>query len=336
MRNTSRTKVCVIGAGAIGGFFGARLANGHADVSVIARGATLAALQTRGWVLEGSGDRIAAPVRATADPTELGPQDIVILAVKAPALTQIAALVRPLLGPSTLVVPALNGVPWWFTLGHAGLTVNARLASVDPQGLIEAAIPTSAVLGTVVYPACSTPEPGLTRHNSGSRVVFGEISCAAGTPPSPRLAAWVQLLRAAGFDAEASTDIRQEVWKKLLGNACFNPVSLLTGSATDDLIDDPGIYRLFSGMMRETLAVGHALGIDVVIPVADRIALTRKLGHIKTSMLQDAEAGRPVELDAILGAVNELAAALGIATPSNDTVHALAQARARTFGLLPA
>ena len=135
MRNTSRTKVCVIGAGAIGGFFGARLANGHADVSVIARGATLAALQTRGWVLEGSGDRIAAPVRATADPAELGPQDIVILAVKAPALTQIAALVHPLLGPSTLVVPALNGVPWWFTLGHAGLTVNARLASVDPQGL---------------------------------------------------------------------------------------------------------------------------------------------------------------------------------------------------------
>lgn len=334
MSKTNRIRVCVIGAGAIGGFFGARLADGHADVSVVARGTTLAALQERGWVLQSAGQRICARVRAVANPEALGPQDVVIIAVKAPALAQVAAMVRPLLGPSTLVVPALNGVPWWFTLGQTGLAVQSRLRSVDPQGLIEAAIPTEAVLGTVVYPACATPEPGMTQHNSGSRVVFGEASRPAGAPPSERLASWVELLKGAGFDAEASTDIRQEVWKKLLGNACFNPVSLLTGSATDALIDDPGIHRLFSTMMTETLAVGRAVGIDIAMPVAERIALTRKLGHVKTSMLQDAEAGRPVEIHAILGAVTEMAEALGVAAPACDTVYALARMRARCAGLL--
>lgn len=327
-------KVCVVGAGAIGGFFGARLANGHADVSVIARGATLQALQSRGWGLESGGQRIVAPVRAVADPAQLGLQDIVIIAVKAYALGQIATMIRPLLGPSTMVVPALNGVPWWFTLGTAGLAISSRLRSVDPQGLIEAAIPSAMVLGAVVYPACSTPEPGVTRHSSGSRIVFGEVSTPAGTPPSERLQQLVELLKGAGFEAEASSDIRTEVWKKLLGNACFNPVSLITGSATDLLIDDPAIYRLFTTMMAETLAVGRAAGIDAAMQVADRIALTRRLGNVKTSMLQDGEAGRPVEIDAILGAVNEMAAALGVATPANDTMYALAQMRARTFGLL--
>lgn len=334
MSKTSRIKICVIGAGAIGGFFGARLAHDH-DVSVVARGATLEALQTRGWVLESAGQRMVAPVRAVARPEELGPQDVVIVAVKAPALAQVATMVRSLLGPSTLVVPALNGVPWWFTLGQTELAVRSRLHSVDPQGLIEAAIPTEAVLGAVVYPACATPEPGVTRHHSGSRVVFGEVSRPAGAPPSERLSAWVEGLKGAGFDAEASTDIRQEVWKKLLGNACFNPVSLLTGCATDILIDDPGIYRLFTSMMTETLAVGRALGLELAIPVAERIALTRKLGHVKTSMLQDAEAGRPVEIHAILGAVTEMADALGVAAPACETVYALARMRARCAGLLP-
>jgi 2-dehydropantoate 2-reductase len=329
-------KVCVVGAGAIGGFFGARLANGHAEVSVVARGPTLQALQWRGWVLESDGQRIAVPVRAVVDASELGPQDMVIIAVKAFALAQVAPMIQPLLGPSTIVVPALNGVPWWFALGTAGLPGSGRLHSVDPQGLIEATIPLAAVLGAVVYPACSTPEPGVTRHSSGNRVVFGEVATPAGSPPSQRLQRLVDLMNRAGFDAEGSTDIRTEVWKKLLGNACFNPISLLTGSATDLLIDDPAIYRLFTTMMTETLAVGRAIGIDVAMQVADRIALTRKLGNVKTSMLQDGEASRPVEIDAILGAVNEIAAALGVATPTNDTLYALAQMRARACGLLPA
>jgi 2-dehydropantoate 2-reductase len=165
-------------------------------------------------------------------------------------------------------------------------------------------------------------------------VVFGEPGAVAGSTPAARLSAFVALLKAAGFEAEASTDIKTEVWKKLLGNACFNPVSMLTGSATDLLIDDPGIYRLFGAMMDETLAVGASLGINPGIQTKDRIALTRKLGHIKTSMLQDAESGRAVEIDAILGAVTELGRKLGIPTPTLDTVYALARMRARTFGLL--
>ncbi|HEU0201216.1 MAG TPA: 2-dehydropantoate 2-reductase [Burkholderiaceae bacterium] len=336
MRRTSQPKVCVIGAGAIGGFFGARLgarpASGHAMVSAVARGATLEALCTRGWVLESStGERIVAPVRAVADPKELGPQDIVIITVKAHALADIAPLVAPLLGPSTIVVPAVNGVPWWFTLGGA-MPIAGRLRSVDPHGALEAAIPTACVIGAAIYPACSSPEPGVTKHTSGSKLVFGEIGPDA--RPDARLETLIALLRSAGFDAQPSAQIRTEVWKKLVGNACFNPVSLITGSATDRMIDDPAIYELFTTMMNETLAVGRALGIDAELQPADRMALTRKLGKVKTSMLQDAEAGRAVELDAILGAVNELAEKLGVTTPANRIVYGLAQMRAQTFGLL--
>lgn len=299
---------------------------------MVARGGTLGALQSRGWILESNGQRQAATVNAVSDARELGPQDIVILAVKAYSLAEVAPLIAPLLDTNTLVLPALNGVPWWFTLGKTPDLASRRLASVDPSGFIGAAIPDAHIIGAVVYPACASPEPGVTRHNSGSKVVFGEINAKR----SDRLDALVAFLKAAGFDAEASVDIRSEVWKKLLGNACFNPVSLLTGSATDLMIDDAGIHAVFSAMMAETLAVGRALGIDPGIQVADRITFTRKLGHIKTSMLQDAESARPVELDAILGAVCELGRKLHVSTPALNTVYALAHMRARTLGLLKA
>lgn len=337
MNTANKPRVCVIGAGAIGGFFGARLAQGHADVSVVARGATLEALQQNGWVLESGGARTAAPVRAVTDTRDLGPQDIVLIAVKAYALADVAHMVRPLLGPGSIVVPAVNGVPWWFRTQRSGAgegSVERPLSSLDPQGIIAAAIPRETIVGAVVYPACSSPSPGVVRHASGSRVVFGEIDGVAGTPISARANDLVSVLKSAGFDAEASADIRSEVWTKLLGNACFNPVSLLTGSATDLLIDDTDVYQLFNAMMNETLAVGHAAGLDVRIRAEDRIGVTRKLGRVKTSMLQDAEAGRPVEIDAILGAVNEMARILGVRTPANDAVYALARMRAQTFGLL--
>lgn len=323
-------KVCVIGAGAIGGFFGAKLAQGHARVSVVARGATLEALRARGWILEAGGERTAAPVQAESDPTLLGPQDVVILAVKSQALEAVAPLVAPLLGPRTVIVPALNGVPWWFTAGNAAYS--KRLESTDPRGLIAAALPAERVLGAVVYPSCSTPEPGVTRHGSGSRVVFGEPGGGA----SDRLTAWVDFLRGAGFEAEASADIRTEVWRKLLGNACLNPLSLITESATDDMIDDPAMHGVIAGMMGEILQVGKALGLKVDISVPDRIALARKLGHVKTSMLQDLESRRPVELDAILGALLELAAGVGVAAPACGIVYALARRRARALSLMPA
>ncbi|MCB2044475.1 MAG: 2-dehydropantoate 2-reductase [Rhodoferax sp.] len=325
--------MCVIGAGAIGGFFGARMAHlGLADVSVVARGATLQALQRDGWILESGGQRIAAPVRAVPDPSQLPPQDVVLLAVKAPALAGVAARIAPLISPHTLVLPALNGVPWWFTLGRHTLPIAGGLRSTDPDGAIGRAIPVASVVGTVVYPACSSPAPGVSRHHSGSRLVFGAPD--ADGAAQARLQDLVGWFRCAGFDAEASGDIRTEVWKKLLGNACFNPVSMLTGSATDLLIDDPAIHALFVAMMRETLAVGAALGIDAGIEPAARIATTRLLGHVKTSMLQDAEAGRPVELDAILGALTELGGRAGVPTGTLDAVLALARMRARTFGLL--
>ncbi|HEY4370434.1 MAG TPA: 2-dehydropantoate 2-reductase [Burkholderiales bacterium] len=328
--SVSGLKVCVIGAGAIGGFFGAKLAQGHARVSVVARGATLQALRSKGWVLEAGGERIASPVWAEDDPATLGPQDVVILAVKSQAVEAAAQLVKPLLGPETLIVPALNGVPWWFTSGNG--KYSRRLMSADPQGLIEAVLPAERVLGAVVYPACSTPEPGVTRLHSGSRVVFGEILAAK---PSARLETWVDFLRTAGFEAEASTDIRAEVWRKLLGNACFNPLSLLTESATDDMIDDPAVHGVISSMMGEVLQVGRALGLAIDISVPDRIAVSRKLGHIKTSMLQDLEARRAVELDAILGTLLELAAGVEVAAPACATVFALARRRARQLGLMP-
>lgn len=320
--------VCVIGAGAVGGMLGVSLAaSGGAAVSVIARGRTLSALQARGWILERDGERIQAPVHAVADPRLLGAQDLVLISVKAPALRAVAPLVAPLLGPATMVVPALNGVPWWFTIGASGC---GRLNSVDPDGAIERAIPAEAVIGAVVYPACSNPEPGVSRHHSGSRLVFGEPS----GHPSDRLTRLVALFHAAGMTAETSSDIRTEVWAKLLGNASFNPVSMLTGSATDLLIDDPAIQALFVTMMTETIAVGRALGLDLAVRPQERIALTRKLGNVKTSMLQDVEAGKPVELDAILGAVLELAVRCGVPAPATETVYALARMRAKTLGLI--
>lgn len=334
MTFSSKPNICVIGAGAIGGFFGARLANGAANVSVVARGRTLDALQNRGWTLESDGQSFTSKVRAVSDPAQLGVQDIVILSVKAHALGEIAAGISPLLGPSTLVIPAVNGVPWWFAQGMDKPGMSERLAAVDPDGTINAAIPASSIIGCVVYPSCSSPEPGVSRHNSGTRLVFGETGLPADAAVSERLATLVTFLKGAGFDAESTLDIRTEVWKKLLGNACFNPVSLLTGSATDLLIDDPHIYALFCTLMDELLGLGRVLGLNMSIKAQDRIATTRKLGNVKTSMLQDVEAGRPVEIEAILGAVIELAGQLGVAVPTASSVYALARMRAKTFNLL--
>ena len=326
LTSTARPRVCVVGAGAIGGYFGVRLAQGQADVSVLARGRTLAALNAHGWILEQDGERIVSNVRTASDAAQLGPQDVVIIAVKAYAVTDIAPMVPHLLGPGTIVVPALNGIPWWW---------RENLRSVDPQGTIAAHIPAANVLGAVIYPACSCPAPGVTRHHSGTRVVFGEIGSEAGKAngASSRLRSWVRLLRASGFDAEASDDIRTELWKKLLGNACFNPVSLVTGATTDMLIDDVAMNALLVDLMEEVLAVGSALGIDAAIRPAQRLEITRALGKVRTSMLQDADAGRPVELEAILGAVLELAEAHGIAMPASRILYALARMKTQAMGL---
>ena len=325
-------KIGIIGAGAIGGFFAARLALAGHTVSVLARGATLSALRERGQGLESAGLSHRVPVRASDQAKDLGVQDVVILAVKAPSLPQILGALAPMSDENTLVVPALNGLPWWFFLGACGPLAGHRLASVDPGGLIEQAIELPKVLGCVVFPSCSVRAPGHVVHASGNRVVFGEPAGVA----SDRAAAIASVFQQAGFDAEASAAIRQEIWLKLLGNACFNPVSLLTRSATDIMIDDPAIHALFVAMMKESLAVGAAVGIDVTIEPAQRLALTRRLGHIKTSMLQDALSHRPVEIEAISGALVEVAAASGVPAPLINAVHAMARLHAVSAGLLPA
>ncbi len=325
-------KIGVVGAGAIGGFLAARLALAGNQLSVLARGKTLEAIRNHGIRLESEGRTFQVPVRVSADPAELGEQDVVVLAVKSPSLPEVAGKLAPLLGRETIVLPALNGVPWWFFQAiTAGPLAGHRLSSVDAEGRLESAIPAKNIVGLVVFPSCSCPEPGRIVHASGSRLVVGEPGGAA----SARAQAMGQLFSAAGFEALASQDIRGEVWAKLLGNACFNPVSLLTGSHTDLLIDDSGVNQLFQNMMQELLCIGGKLGVPLDITPVARLAFTRKLGHIKTSMLQDVEAGRAVEIDSILGAAVEIAAELKVPAPFLDTVYALAKVRAQRLGLYP-
>ncbi|OAE56863.1 hypothetical protein A7J67_09025 [Achromobacter xylosoxidans] len=334
LRPDPLSRVCVIGAGAIGGFLGVQLAHSGVDVRVIARGQTLAAIRKHGWRLDIGGRRIAESVLAFD--TEVGSgfgwddpwmPDVVLLAVKSHSLPSLVPLLTRLIGPKTIVVPAINGLPWWFGAGRNLLA--EPLTSTDPHGELGNAVPPERIIGAVVYPSCSSPEPGISRHGAGSRLVFGNVVADAG---NERLSQWVKLLRHCGLDAHTTQDIRTEVWSKLLGNACFNPVSILTDSATDVMIDDPGVRGVFTQMMCELLALGQALGIAPAVSPAERIATTRRLGHVKTSMLQDAEARRPIELAAILGAVIELAAQTGVDMPHCRTVHALTALRARSLG----
>jgi 2-dehydropantoate 2-reductase len=253
---------------------------------------------------------------------------VVIVAVKAQALPALAPSLAPLLHERTVVLPAINGLPWWYFLPQGVKEQGLRLRSVDPQGGLEKAFPIDNVVAISVFASSSSPEPGVIHHAAGQRLVFGEP--AGGD--SVRVARLVERFKRAGFAAEQSADVRRDVWNKLLGNACFNPVSLLTLAHTDDMIDDPAVHRLFVRMMDELLALGRRIGIDIAASAADRIATTRKLGHIRTSMLQDLRAGREVEIDAILGAAVECAAAIGAAVPTLDSVLAIAASRARSIG----
>jgi len=324
-------KITIVGAGAIGGYFAARLSASGQQVSVMARGKTLEAIRTHGMRLDSEGKHFAERVPASDKAADLGVQDVVIITVKAPALPAAAQSISPLLGPQTIVVPAVNGIPWWYFLEGGGRLTGHRLRAVDPVGATEAAISAARVVGCVVFPACSSIEPGYVKHASGNRVVFGEPAGAG----SDRVTRITEAFKTAGFGAEASDNIRREIWLKLLGNLCFNPVSALVGCTTDELIDDPRLHALFVGVMSEALALGTALGIPVDIKPADRIAITRKLGTVKTSMLQDVEAGRPLEVEGIVGAAVEAAEAIGHPAPLLSAVYALVRRRAEVLGLLP-
>ncbi|OPA86333.1 2-dehydropantoate 2-reductase [Pseudomonas fluorescens] len=324
-------RVTVVGAGAIGGFLACKLfAAGH-EVSVVARGATLDAIRDKGLHLHSGDDLLTARLQATDKPEELGVQDLVIFAVKAPALPAVVTQAKALIGPDTVVVPAINGLPWWYFLQTTDALAGLRLEAVDPGGVIEQGLPCDAIIGCVVFPSCTALSPGVIRHMSGSRLVFGEP--AGGL--SPRAEAIAKVFHDAGFDAHAHENVREQIWLKLLGNACFNPVSLLVGGTTDELIDDPFVHALCVEMMEEVLELGRRLGISPEIDPAQRIAITRKLGKVKTSMLQDIEGHKPVEIEAILGALVAVADKAGAPLPRTRTVYALARMRAKILGLLP-
>jgi 2-dehydropantoate 2-reductase len=321
--------VCIYGAGAIGGWIGARLAAQGAAVSLVARGATLTALHQQGLRLrEGESERTYS-VRAVAEPAELGVQDLVVLAVKAPALAEVARRIGPLLGPDTVVLTAMNGVPWWFFQGFGGALAGRRLMAVDPTGAIAAAIPASQVIGAVVHASCALNAPGVVRHHFGRGLILGEPSGAA----SPRVQALAALLSAAGFEASVSAQIQRDIWYKLWGNMTVNPISALTGATTDLILDDPLVRDFISGVMLEAREIGARLGIPISQQPEDRHAVTRKLGAFKTSMLQDVEAGKPVELDALVGVVRELGQLTGVATPLTDALLGLSRVQARVRGL---
>jgi 2-dehydropantoate 2-reductase len=329
-------KACIVGAGAIGGFIGTGLAaSGRLKVSALARGATLQALKTHGWRLQRGDALLQAPVAAAASSAhELGVQDLVVIAVKGPALGEVAASIGPLLGPETIVLPAMNGVPWWFSQGSAALG-GAPLDSVDPGGRIAAAIPLRQVVGCVVHASTALVEPGLVRHKMGQGLIIGEAAGEAAGGPSARVRGLGGLLEAAGFELTLSDDIRYDAWYKLWGNLTMNPVSALTGASADRLLDDPLVLAFCSAAMREASAIGERIGCPVAQTPEDRQAVTRKLGAFKTSMLQDVEAGRQLELDSIVGAVHEIGRRIGVATPNIDAILGLTRLFGRVHGLYP-
>ena len=322
-------KICIYGAGAIGGWIGARLAAIGEPVSVVARGATLAALHTHGLRLQQTEGLLQVPVQAADNAATLGVQDLVVVAVKAPALAEVARGIAPLLGPHTMVLTAMNGVPWWFFQGFGGAYAGTALKAMDASGAIAAAIPARHVVGCVVHASCALQAPGVVQHHFGNKLILGEPS----GQQTERAKALAALLERAGFEAPLSEQIQRDTWYKLWGNMTVNPVSALTGATTDLILDDPLVRDFISQVMREAKEIGTRIGIPIDQQPEDRHAVTRKLGAFKTSMLQDVEAGKPVELDALVTVVQELGVLTAVPTPFTDALLGLARLQARVKGL---
>jgi 2-dehydropantoate 2-reductase len=324
-------RIGIVGAGAIGGWIGIRLANSGHDVSVLARGATLESLLTAPWRLETGDTTLVATVKASDDPAALGVQDLLIIALKGPALPGVAPSLRPMIGPATVVAPAMNGVPWWFLLGGGGDLPPTALDSIDHGGVIAASIPFESVLGCIVHASATVPSAGVVRHKAGNRLILGEPGGAI----SERLAEVAGALEGAGFQVEQSRQIQHHIWYKLWGNMTMNPISAFTGATCDRLLDDPLVAGFVLRVMADAQAVGARIGVRIDERGEDRNAVTRQLGAFKTSMLQDAEGGRPLELDQLLAAPLEIAGRLGMATPNIETLFGLSRLFARCHGLYP-
>jgi len=320
-------RICVIGAGAIGGLLAARLAHVGEEVSVIARGPHLAAIKAEGLRLIEEGQEIVAEVKASNNIADVGEQDLVILGMKA---HQVAAVVRDLpaiYGPQTAVLTAQNGIPWWYFFKHGGPHEGARLESVDPGGVIADNLPIDRVLASVVYPAAEIERPGVIRHIEGYRFSLAEIDGKA----SERIEEIAAAFTRAGFKAPVVADIRTELWTKLWGNATFNPISALTHATLEDICRFPLTRTLAEDVMREVKAIGEALGIRFRIPLEKRIAGAEAVGPHKTSMLQDVESGRALEADALLGSVIELGRIVNVPSPHLDSLYAVVKLLGETL-----
>lgn len=322
-------KICIAGAGAIGGILAARLARAGHDVSAIARGPHLQAIQERGLTLKWAGETFTADIRAVADAADLGPQDYVLLTLKAPALPGIAASLTPLLGPDTAIVTAMNGVPWWFCQALTGPLAGRSLASTDPNGLLAETLTRERLLGCVVHAGASVPEPGVVDHAAGNLFIVGDANRRASAPAG----ALADALTDAGLDGRASDDIHGEIWLKLIGNMGMGPICALTGATLARLAGDADVRPIAAAMMREAMDVGDALGLPMNMSAEARIDLGAELGEFKPSILQDLERGRPLEIDAMVTVVSEMGEISGIPTPTVDTVLALLRGRARRAGL---
>lgn len=321
-------RIGVAGAGAVGGLMAAWLARAGHEVSLLAGGGTLAALRDDGLRVTDAGGTESLRLPVSDDAAALGPQDLLVVALKGAALARGAGALIGLVGEQTLVLPAMNGVPWWFLDPH-GTGDAAPLRSVDPDGAVAAALPLERTLGCVVHLSSTREGPGRVRHGAGTRLVVGEPTGG----PSDRVEQVAAALAGAGFAVDRSDDVRREIWYKLWGNMTVNPVSALTGATGGRILDDELVVAFMVRAMAEAAAVGERVGCPIDQSGEERLSLARGLGDFRTSMLQDAEAGRELELDALTGVVREIAARVGVPTPWTDAVHGLTALMARTRGL---
>lgn len=322
-------RLCIVGAGAIGGVLAANLARAGSNVSVIARGAHLEAIRTQGLRLTSDTDDFTVTVAASDEPADIGPQDIVVICLKAPALPDIAPRLAPLIGPDTTIVTAMNGIPWWFCDAMTGPLAGRTLESVDPGGELAERLAARTVLGCVVHAGASVSGPGSVRLAAGNRFIVGDARRQA-SDDAQRIAG---LIARSGLDGPATDDIHTEIWLKLIGNMGMGPICALTGDTLAGLAGDPGTRAIAATMMEEAIAVGDALGLPLDMGVEERIDLGAALGAFKPSILQDLERGRPLEIDSMVGVVAEMGEIAGVPTPTIDTLLALLRGRARLDGL---
>jgi 2-dehydropantoate 2-reductase len=322
-------KVCIFGSGATGGYLGVELARAGAEVSLVARGAHLEAIRRNGLKLLIDGEERVAHAPATDDPKELGPQDYVIIGLKAHSIPGTVDKIAPLLGNDTAVVTASNGIPYWYFHDHGGPFRNTVLQTVDPDGKQWQVLKPERAIGCIVYPATEVVEPGVVKHVYGNKFPLGEPS-GERTERVERLAA---LMTQAGLEAPVLDRIRDEIWLKLWGNLCFNPISALTHATLDVIASDPGTRAVAKAMMAEAQQIAEAFGVHFRVDIERRINGAGRVGAHKTSMLQDLERGRPMEIDALVAVIQEMGQLTGVATPTIDTVLALVRQRAKVAGL---